>query len=117
MKTPEERAEEWARRKKIIYMREYRVKNRERISRWNKDYQVYRSAQTYPAWRTLALLAEGTHWRRMDNYYAITGGLQYAFSTEGWLYLAIPKERLNGYDSQAVRDWMQSAGTELVLVQ
>ena len=86
-------------------------------SRWNKDYQVYRSAQTYPAWRALSLLAEGTHWRRMDNYYAITGGLQYAFSTEGWLYLAIPKERLNGYDSQAVRDWMQSAGTELVLVQ
>ena len=38
MKTPEERAEEWARRKNIIYMREYRVKNRERISRWNKDY-------------------------------------------------------------------------------
>ena len=38
MKTPEERAEEWARRKKIIYMREYRVKNRDRISRWNKDY-------------------------------------------------------------------------------
>ena len=38
MKTPEERAEEWARRKKIAYMREYRVKNRDRISRWNKDY-------------------------------------------------------------------------------
>ena len=46
MKTPEERAEEWARRKKIIYMREYRVKNRERISRRNKDYYRRKTAET-----------------------------------------------------------------------
>ena len=67
MKTPEERAEEWARRKKIIYMREYRVKNRERISRWSKDYYRRKQEEKKEDEARLRRIIGEMGWKLLEN--------------------------------------------------
>ena len=80
-----------------------------------KNYEVYRSTESYAQGRALTVMVEEKGWQKVDSYYAITGTNQYAFHEDGTLYLAIPKGSLSGYQSEDVQAWLKQVNGRLIL--
>lgn len=80
-----------------------------------KNYEVYRSTESYAQSRALTVTVGEKGWQKMGGYYDINGAAQYAFHEDGTLYLAIPKGSLNGYQSEDVQAWLMQAEGQLIL--